>query len=254
MNNLLVRLIGWKATVLHGDPIVLVRWKWLKRYLKTGPLRTLDAGSGSGAFTIFAAKNGNESIGISNHESRNQKARTRARILKVSNIKIINLDLRDLDKFSDQLGKFDQIMCCETIEHISDDRKLMRDLSNLLKPGGTLLITTPFKHRKRIFAEEIPNTNDEGHVRWGYTHEELRRFFKENGLDVVAEEFICGFLTQQLTQFMRILNVVNTHFAWIVTFPLRIFQIFDILLHKIINKFINYPYFNIGIVGIKKRG
>ncbi|MGH7934815.1 MAG: hypothetical protein ACREQN_16860, partial [Candidatus Binataceae bacterium] len=62
--NALVRLLGWRATVLHGDPMTLDRWRWLKRHLRAGRLRTLDAGCGSGAFTMYAAKIGNEAVGI----------------------------------------------------------------------------------------------------------------------------------------------------------------------------------------------
>ena len=96
MNNLLVRLIGWKATVLHGDPSTYDRWKWLKTHLSPGPFRTLEAGCGSGAFTMYAAKIGNEATGISNDRRSNEVARVRANMLGISNINFIEIDLRNL--------------------------------------------------------------------------------------------------------------------------------------------------------------
>ncbi len=81
MNNLLVRILGWKATVLHGDPSSFDRWIWLKRHLSRGPLRTLDAGCGSGAYTMYAAKIGNKAFGISSSERANHVTQERAKIL-----------------------------------------------------------------------------------------------------------------------------------------------------------------------------
>jgi hypothetical protein len=51
MKDTLVKLIGWKALMLQGDPTVVDRWRWLKQHVRPGPLRTLDAGCGTGAFT-----------------------------------------------------------------------------------------------------------------------------------------------------------------------------------------------------------
>ncbi|KAB7707854.1 methyltransferase domain-containing protein [Bacillus aerolatus] len=42
------------------------------------------------------------------------------------------------------LGKFDAIFSFETIEHISGEISFLRNLFAMLKPGGTLVISTPF--------------------------------------------------------------------------------------------------------------
>lgn len=42
----IVRLVGWNATVLLGDPLTFDKWKWLKHHhLVPGPLRIFEAGS-----------------------------------------------------------------------------------------------------------------------------------------------------------------------------------------------------------------
>ena len=72
----IVKLVGWKATVLFGDPLAFDRYKWLKHHLQPGAHnRTLDAGCGNGAFTIYASKIRNQAIGISYDERGIQKAR-----------------------------------------------------------------------------------------------------------------------------------------------------------------------------------
>jgi len=96
--NTLVKIIGYQATVLHGDPAVFDRWVWLRRNLMSGSLRTLDAGCGSGAFTMYAAKIGNDAIGISFDERNNRVAEERANLLKIKNIRFITGDLRKLSE------------------------------------------------------------------------------------------------------------------------------------------------------------
>jgi ubiquinone/menaquinone biosynthesis C-methylase UbiE len=40
---------------------------------------------------------------------------------------------------------FDLIICYHILEHIGDDRKAMTELFRVLKPGGTMLLQTPFR-------------------------------------------------------------------------------------------------------------
>ena len=247
MNDALVTLLGWEATILDKDPCVFDRWRWLKRHLRPGPLRTLDAGSGLGAFTMYAARIGNEAVGISSSESNNRRAEARARALGISNIEFITADLRDLAELRGRLGEFDQVICLETIEHVRDDEKLVGDLTALLRPGGQLLLTTPFKHYRHLLGDKLSTAEDGKHVRWGYTHEEMRRLFSIAGLEVVAEEYVSGFVSQQITNLIRLVARVNGKLAWIVTFPLRPLQVLD----KALTGILGYPHHCIAVVGIK---
>ena len=82
---------------LFGDACVYDRWDWLRRRLLPGPVRTLDAGCGSGAFTLGAAKLGNQAVGLSFDKNNNAKATHRAKLLGLSNVTFMTLDLRQLD-------------------------------------------------------------------------------------------------------------------------------------------------------------
>lgn len=248
VNNLLVKALGWKATIFHGDPSTYDRWVWLKRHLLPGSLRTLDAGCGSGAYTMYAAKIGNEAFGISDNENFNHLARTRANMVGVSGVKFLTADLRNLDSQLSRLGTFDQIICFETIEHILNDKKVVADLAALLKPGGRLLLTMPYRNHKALLYEQLSKTEDGGHVRWGYTHEEVRQLFADCGLETVCEDYISGLITQTLMNLMRVLLVIHQKFAWLVTFPLRILQILD----RPLTDFTQYPYLSIAAIGVKR--
>lgn len=58
-------------------------------------------------------------------------------------------DIFDND-LHDRIGQFDTILSFETIEHVEDENLFMRSLLKILKPGGTLVISTPFGKGKGI--------------------------------------------------------------------------------------------------------
>jgi 2-polyprenyl-3-methyl-5-hydroxy-6-metoxy-1,4-benzoquinol methylase len=247
MNNTLVKMLGWKALVLHGDTFVVDRWYWLRRHLLPGRLKTFDAGCGNGWATMYAAKLGNEAIGMNFDEPPNRGAEKRARLLGITGVSFRVGDLRELDKFGKSLGEFDQIICTECIEHILNDQKLVNDLASMLKPGGKLMLTAPYKHHKSLVDETMSGKEDGGHVRWGYTHEELRRIFNGAGLEVVSEEYISGFVAQQLTNLARRFGRDRERMGWAFVFPLRVLKILD----KPITKLLRFPHLSVGLVGIK---
>ncbi len=253
MENLLVQFLGWKATVLHGDPTVYDRWVWLKDNLKSNAGSTLDAGCGTGAFTLYAAKMGNKAVGISFNERNMGIAEERAKLLGLTNARFIVGDLKKLDSLAKELGTFEQVLCFETIEHLLDDKKLMRDLAQCLKPGGRLLLTTPFKGHNPVMGESSDRNyqstvEDGGHVRFGYEQEELIKLVEMPGLKVKQVDYISGYFSQMFYNLWCKMDEVIPHkFTWGLTFPLRAFQFLD----RPISRMLNYPLLSIAIVAEK---
>lgn len=226
-NNLLVRLLGWFSTLLHGDPTLLDRWLWLRGRLRAGDIRTLDAGCGSGAFSLYAAKRGNEVVGLSFDERNNSIAAERAEILGLHRTTFLTRDLREIDSMRDELGRFDQILCFEVVEHIMDDQKLIDTLSGLLRPGGRLLLTTPSDRHRPFSGERVSDTEDGGHVRFGYSLDDLQRLFDDAGLETLRLEYLVGPISQRIIWLQRKFDSVGTLFAWAATVPLRPLQLLD---------------------------
>jgi len=248
MEKILIKIFGIMSTVLSGDPATYDRYEFLKRKLLPGPYRTLDAGCGSGAFSFFAAKIGNEVIAISYDESNNKKAHRRAIILGFDKIQFITGDLRYIDKLKNSLGKFDQIICFETIEHVLNDQKLIKDLADILNPDDGLLLTTPYKYHKPYSRnEKLSTVENGGHVRWGYTFTEIEFMFNKFDLEVIEKEYLSGFFTQKIIYFENLINVTNSKIGWAITFPLRILQLLDYSFTKLIK----YPFMCIGVFGKK---
>ena len=253
--SILVRLFGFPATLVHGDTLVLDRWLWLRKRLpRTRNGETLlDVGCGSGAFTIGAARRGYTSTGISWDERNQHVAHERAAICNAVNCFFEVLDVRILDRKHEWIGAFDVCVNCENVEHVIDDRKLMMDIVACLKPGGRLLLTTPYFHYKPMTVHDegpFSKVEDGGHVRRGYLRAMLIELCKESGLIVEEISFCSGFFSQKITSLQVRISAISPMLGWIVILPLRpIPPVFDGLLAKAFG----YPHFTICLEAYKPR-
>ena len=229
--NWLVRIVGFPATLIHGDTLVWDRWRWLKPRLRAHGGRLLDVGCGSGAFTIGAARMGYEALGLSWDERNQHIAKQRAAIVKAKLANFDVCDVRHLDSRPDLLSEFDVVICLETIEHILKDQKLMTDMAACLKPGGILMLTTPNKNCPAIGPQHddgpLSTVEDGGHVRRGYLDSNLRNLCEGAGLEVDEISHCSGYLSQKVTYLLRITSKVNRIAGWAAVMPLRILPIFD---------------------------
>jgi 2-polyprenyl-3-methyl-5-hydroxy-6-metoxy-1,4-benzoquinol methylase len=244
----LVALIGWPALLLHGDPTVFDRWLWVRRRLKPGRVRTLDAGTGNGFLAMYAAGHlGNEVVALSFSTNEQEDARRRAALLGVQGITFRVCDLRELDAYAGELGTFDQVLCLETVEHILDDRKLLQDLASTMRPGARLLLTSPHREHVPLYREVVRPVEDGGHVRWGYSPEEMAAILREAGLEVVDQGQLSGVIAQTVTRLMLRLNDVHPLLGWVVTFPARLLRPLD----RAITDVTRYPYLSIAVLAAK---
>lgn len=255
MKNALVKVLGFTATLIQGDFLVIDRWNWIKKKLKNLPGgKLIDIGCGSGAFSIGAGKEGFKALGLS-WDKRNQDiASERARITGVDNLVTFEiLDVRELDLRKDLYDSFDVAICAENIEHIINDKKLVRDIANTLKPNGILLLTTPnYDYIPMGIGDKktgLSQIEDGGHVRIGYTPEDCCKVCEGTGLNIIQIEYCSGFLSQKLTALQRILSKLLTYYpAWLLTLPLRILPlIFD----NLISKLFKWPGYSICMVASK---
>lgn len=251
---MLVRALGFPATLIHGDTLVLDRWLWLRKHLPTVPVaskRVLDIGCGSGAFTIGAALRGYRSLGLSWDERNQSVAEQRALICKATLAEFEILDVRYLDQRSDLQKCFEVAVCCENIEHILNDQKLIVDITRCLKSGGTLLLTTPnldYKPMTRTDDGPFLPTENGAHVRRGYSPENLRSLCASGGLKVLEIGYCSGFLSQKITALLRWSSAIHPLFGWGITFPLRVLPP---ILDPWVSRFLHWPGYSITLVAVK---
>lgn len=83
-------------------------------------------------------------------------------------------------------ASFDMVTMFDLLEHVPDDAAVARETLRVLRPGGTVLVSTPDRLRwrypyYRVFAPICPREEtlfeDWGHVRRGYTMAELDALF-----------------------------------------------------------------------------
>jgi SAM-dependent methyltransferase len=69
---------------------------------------------------------------------------------------------------------FDTVVCLEVLEYVWEPLSVLTEFRRVLKPGGTLLLSTPFLHR-------VDASDDF----WRFTEPALRRLLHESGFDVI---------------------------------------------------------------------
>jgi 2-polyprenyl-3-methyl-5-hydroxy-6-metoxy-1,4-benzoquinol methylase len=250
MKSVGVKLFGVLWPVLRSDPSIFERWRWLKKHLKRGQHHTLDVGCGGGPFTFYAAKIGNDALGLDSDGSAIVRATKIAGVLRMNNLHFRIRDVRELDQETRKAMRYDQVICCEVVEHILNDQKLLADISNLLVDGGRLFLTTPYLNYRLLIGDAVSPTEDGAHVRWGYTHDEMRKLCAAASLTIIHENYVCGFICQMLLNLMRLLGtLMNPKVAWLLVFPLWIFLVVD----PIVSRLIRYPFLCIAIVAVKQR-
>lgn len=249
-NNLLIKLLGFSATLIQGDTLVLDRWNWLKDKMPISNLseNALDVGCGSGAFTLGLAKRGYNVIGLTWDQNDTAIAVERAKITKTDNCKFIIQDVRKLDERKEFINSFNKIVCTENIEHILNDQKLMKDMSACLKKGAKLYLTTPSIDFIAITPDDdgpFETVENGWHVRRGYSKQDLERLCAIADLDIISIGFVSGFFSQKVTRFIRILNKTNKYLSFVLTFPFRILPL-------VFDKYIKYPGYSISLIAQKK--
>tara|TARA_Y100000748_G_scaffold288150_1_gene272859 strand:+ start:57 stop:839 length:783 start_codon:yes stop_codon:yes gene_type:complete len=161
----------------------------INKYKKSNNLTVLDAGCGSGNF--FAYLNSyNKEIDYTGIEFSLTKIGLSK--FKKKNSKIHYYDLRKPWNY----GEFDFVWSSEVIEHILDDNSFFQKLVISTKKDGYIIITSPHYDGYMNFAKKfdwptIPSkVEDGGHVKIGYTENELENFSKKFNLDLIDIFFI----------------------------------------------------------------
>lgn len=155
------------------------------------PCRVLDAGCGNGYVTGILLEAGFDVVGIDASASGIQQARA-------NNPGGTFECLSVYEELKDRLGPFDLIVSTEVIEHLHVPRRFVSNLRAVLKPGGVMLLSTPYHgYLKNLGLAILGKWDghltalwDGGHIKF-WSRPTLSALLEEQGLEVV--DFLgCG--------------------------------------------------------------
>jgi SAM-dependent methyltransferase len=105
-------------------------------------------------------------------------------------------------------GTFDTVVSFEVLEHVPDSRGMVAELQRVLKPGGRLILSTPF-----LWGEHC-----QPHDYFRFTVFGLRRLFEDAGLAVLEQRRVSGFWTVAGERFCYYLwPLYGRRLAWLHT-------------------------------------
>lgn len=260
MSNALVGIFGWSAALFHGDSMTYDRWCFVRSRLpraKDTGERVLDVGCGTGAITMGIARRGYATVGLSWDERNQRVAEQRAKLSGIGNISFPIADVRELDKLIEHNNAYHYVICCEVIEHVIDDLKLVRDMAACLKPGGSLILTTPNFLYKSSWKDSGPweEVENGGHVRRGYAPEALRELCEQAGMRVEEIGYTSFLLSQLFLRFQNLLSIgLGNRAVWAICIIPRAFAvIFDSSVGRMLSYVAKWPGYSITLVAFKPR-
>jgi len=132
----------WQRPAEIGSELGLAvapRQALLRRALRSLPpgAPVLDAGCGAGDFSAFIAGLGFQSVGVDLSTAVVAHARSR-----YPSLSFHAAALEQGLPFAD--GTFAAVWCSEVLEHLFDVHAALAELNRVLRPGGTLVLTTPY--------------------------------------------------------------------------------------------------------------
>jgi ubiquinone biosynthesis O-methyltransferase len=140
--------------------------------------RVLDVGCGNGYLTNSLAEQGFVAHGVDPSDTGIDVAR---RFYPT-----VTFDCIDLTRESLQLPSFDAATCIEVLEHVYAPRLLLAATFAALKPGGTLVLTTPYHgYLKNLAVVASGHFDKHFNPLWDHGH---IKFFSMPTLELILRE------------------------------------------------------------------
>lgn len=160
------------------------------------PASILDAGSGFGQYSyrLASLNGGNTVVGVDVKEE--QIADCNAFFARLGMGGRVRFEVADLTAYCREEG-YDLILSVDVMEHILDDEAVFANFCRSLRPGGTLLISTP-SDKGGSDADEHGHEDGkvvgfiDEHVRDGYNIDDIAQKLRRAGFGVVEARYSYG--------------------------------------------------------------
>ena len=183
-------------TVLNRSRIIQSRLEEIR------PGASLDAGCGLGVYLPLLAAFSGKVFGADLIHSH---------LTQIPAGENIHRTCSSLEAAAFRSAAFDFIICIETLEHVRNDEQTIRELRRLMKPGGTLVLSVPYKgfpfetHGIRMGSRTVQSPFGMGFPLLTYCPQfirnlfatvrvysagDLRRLFEKNGFRIREIRFL----------------------------------------------------------------
>lgn len=153
------------------------------------PWRLLDAGCGFGQYDRFLLRTF-QNIEVDAVDVKTEYLRDCERYFR-RETEQGRIRFRQADLLSfDEENRYDAAICIDVLEHIEDDRLVMKNLYRSLKKGGFFLMHSPSHYAEADAGEETTFVDE--HARTGYSKEEITEKLKTAGFSEVDTGYTYG--------------------------------------------------------------
>ncbi len=169
----------WENPESYSDPTTPQRQALLRKVLPSIPKGglILDVGCGRGEFCDFFAHEGFRAEGTDISQAAVSFARKAYPTAKFHACAVEDL-------LPDRASEFDAIFSSEVIEHLFDVGAYLLAINHLLKPGGTLVLTTPYHGLIKNITIDLLNYANHYDAMGQHI-----RFFDKKGMDRCLRTF-----------------------------------------------------------------
>ncbi|MFW6108578.1 MAG: class I SAM-dependent methyltransferase [bacterium] len=190
-----------RRRLLPSFDLMLLERCRLLRCVEPGS-RVLDAGCGDGTMAFRLARRGCRVVGVTYDAEAVATLRQR-RDREGFGPDQLDVQVHDLREGTPPGGPYDAALCFDVLEHLLDDRGALGHVAEAVRDGGRVLITVPDRSAPPLWGDTVSAVEDGGHVRAGYTREELEALVRGAGLRPVRWRGFGGFVAQTATNVSR---------------------------------------------------
>lgn len=115
------------------------KWPAIKQYIPTKKSKVLEYGCGKG-FILHTVSKYNPKATLTGVDISKEAIRHAKKKYKNISFSVIKPDT----KLPYRKNSFDYVMCLDVIEHVMDVELVLAEFNRVLKPGGRLLVSTPY--------------------------------------------------------------------------------------------------------------